>query len=283
MRTFLFAFTLLLLVTSCGEPEDTIVQIEINENDLINIPILEESDDFVFIPPSPIEIARYFKSAGLSYDIEKLNAVSNRDKYHTKFKKALNFGIYSADLATCVLHDRIGDAQSYLEVIESLADDIGMSSIFSGDIVGKFKRNMDNSDSIQELLDDMQYNTMTYIEVNGEDDLEAIYYAGAWMEGMYLGALTLKEQDPEKIVQKLSSQIELGNKIARGLEKIEDQDPEIKDVRYSILQIVNEYNTFESVINLTMEDIDFGRIHLTQPELKAISGLIIDLRTEMIR
>jgi len=271
----------LLIFARCGGSEES-TQIHIHEEDLITVPVFEESDDFEFVPPSPLEVAGFFKNAGLTYDLANLNPASNRANYQTKFKKSVNFGVYSADLATCVLHNKINDAQVYLEAIEELAGDIGMNSIFTGNLIDKFKRNIHNNDSVQEILREVQYKTLEYIEDNNKDDLESIYFAGAWMEGMYLGALTLSEQDPEKIVQKLSGQISLGNKIARGLEMIEDQDPEIRELRFNVLQIVNEYNTCESVINLTAEDLDFGRIHLTQPELEAICGLIIELRSEMI-
>lgn len=282
MRFTLLAFVPFLFI-SCGETEQSDTVVVVNDNDLISMPVFEESDDFVFIPPSPLEIAGFFRNAGLPYDVNALNPPSNMEKYQTKFKKAVNFGVYSADLATCVVHNQITDAQMYLEVIDHLADEIGMSNVFEENTIEKFKRNLDNKDSIVDILTEVQIKTMEYIETNGKDDLEAIYFAGAWMEGMYLGTLTLKEQDPEKIVQQLASQIELGNKIARGLEKIEDQDPEIEEIRYSILQIVNEYNTCESVLNLTEEDKDLGRIHLTRVELDRISGLIIELRNEMIQ
>ncbi|MFT7614744.1 MAG: hypothetical protein ACI9J3_003729 [Parvicellaceae bacterium] len=281
MRTLL-PFIALLVFAGCGETEES-EKIHINEEDLITVPVFVESADFEFVPPSPLEVAGFFKNAGLKYDLAQLNPPSNQSKYLTKYKKSVNFGVYSADLATCVLHDKITDAQLYLEAIEELASDIGMNSIFTGDLIGKFKRNLDNNDSIQEILREVQYKTLEYIEDNNKDDLESIYYAGAWMEGMYLGALTLNDQDQKKIVQKLAGQIDLGNQIARGLELIEDQDPEIRELRFNVLQIVNEYNTCESVINLSGEDLDFGRIHLTQPELESICGLIIELRTEMIQ
>lgn len=244
--------------------------------------IIEESSDFAFAPPSPLEIAAFFKQAGLVYDKTILNPVSNKDGYNTKLKKSLNFGVYAADLATCVVNDQIGDAKGYLEATEYLANEIGMNNIFEESAITKFKENIGNIDSIVMILTEIQMNTIEYIELNGKDDLEIVYFAGAWIEGMYLGSLTIMEQDSGNVVQQLASQIEFGNRIVNGLKVIEDQDPEITYIRNGILEIVNAYRNCTSVKNLTDEDVDLGRLRMTKSELKEISDLIIALRNDMI-
>ena len=183
----------------------------------------------------------------------------------------------------CVVNNQISDAQGYLEAIQYLAEEIGMQNIFEQSTINKFKNNIGNADSIEGILTQIQVNTVEYIELNGKDDLEVIYFAGAWIEGMYLGTLTLMEQDSENIVQQLASQMEFGNRIAKGLESVEDQDPEIKFVRQNILEIVDYYKNCESIKNLTEEDKDLGRIELTPAELNSISALIVALRTDMIK
>jgi len=280
---FVLPALLYFVLFSCGEIEEPVNTIHIDEDVLPNPTIIEESSDFAFAPPSPLEIAAFFKQAGLTYDPAKLNPAANKDRYQTKLKKSVNFGVYATDLATCVVNNKISDAQGYLEAIQYLAEEIGMQNIFEQSTISKFKRNIGNADSIEGILTQIQVNTVEYIELNGKDDLEVIYFAGAWIEGMYLGTLTLMEQDSKNIVQQLASQIEFGNRIAKGLESIEDQDPEIKFVRENILEIVNYYKDCESVKNLTEEDIDLGRIELTSAELNSISTLIVALRTDMIK
>jgi hypothetical protein len=269
---------------ACGKDEASQHQDEtpvVDEQITENV-IIEESSDFAFAPPSPLEIAAFFKQAGLVYDQTILNPVSNKDLYQTKLKKSLNFGVYAADLATCVVNDQISDAKGYLEATEYLANEIGMSNIFEETAMTKFKENISNTDSIIMILTEIQMNTIEYIELNGKDDLEVVYFAGAWIEGMYLGSLTIMEQDSGNVVQQLASQIEFGNRIATGLEVIEDQDPEIIYIRNGILEIVNAYQNCESIKNLTDEDVDLGRLQMTKAELKEISELIVALRNDMI-
>ncbi len=274
----------LLLFAACGETEPTpTAKVQINNTELAAEQEFEESEDFAFVPPPPLEIAQFFRMAGLPFDQANLNPISNKENYQTKFKKSVNFGVYSSDVAVCVVNDQIDIAQNYLNVIEELAGEIGMNNVISEELANKFRNNMQNQDSIVDVLITVQDNLNTYIYENGKDDLQAIYYAGAWIEGMYMGALTLKQQDQQNVVQQLASQIELGIKIAKGLEAIEDQDPEIKEIRQEILKVVNEYNTCESILNTTELDKDLGRISLTQDELDKISGLIIELRNEIIQ
>ena len=284
MKKLRFVLPCVLIVAfySCGGVEEPTNTVHLDQTQLPNPTIIEESSDFAFAPPSPLEIAGFFKQAGLVYDPSNLNPASNKDNYNTKLKKSLNFGVYATDLATCVVNNQIADAQGYLEAIQHLSDEIGMQNIFEQETIEKFKRNIGNSDSIEDILTNIQMSTVEYIELNGKDDLEVIYFAGAWIEGMYLGTLTLTEQDSKNIVQQLASQIEFGNRIAKGLQSVEDQDPEIKFVRQNIDEIVEFYKNCESIKGLSEDDKDLGRIEMTDEELNSISKLIVELRTDMI-
>ena len=103
-----------LLISSCSnadsnndnEIDDSTEQNESNENNNQsdnneNEPAL--SDDYEFIPPSPLQIASIFKKAGLDYVQGLPNSVDNADNYNSKFQQSLNFGVYSSDLALYML------------------------------------------------------------------------------------------------------------------------------------------------------------------------------------
>src|SRR4051794_1185537 len=72
--------------------------------------------------PSPLEISMMIKESGSDYDNRILNSDENYSKYNSNFKKALNLGIYGADLGYINIYDKSTDALSYLTSIKSLAD-----------------------------------------------------------------------------------------------------------------------------------------------------------------
>ena len=41
----------------------------------------------------------------------------------------LNFGVYSADMAYCVMNEQSNEGRKYLDVITDLADKIGMEAV----------------------------------------------------------------------------------------------------------------------------------------------------------
>ena len=90
----------------------------------------ENEDMYNFVMPSPLQIAAIFKRAGLKYSRETTNTVDNASNYTDRVTKALNFGVYAADLSYCVLNKQPQDALKYMKTIKKLSDDLGMTSMF---------------------------------------------------------------------------------------------------------------------------------------------------------
>ena len=85
----------------------------------------ENEDMYNFVMPSPLQIAAIFKRAGLKYARETTNDIDNVSNYTDRVTKALNFGVYAADLSYCVLNKQPQDAVKYMKTIKTLSDDLG--------------------------------------------------------------------------------------------------------------------------------------------------------------
>src|ERR1051325_2178939 len=70
--------------------EDTTAKVDIDENSSAL--------------PSPLRVALMFQRSGLKYLPDLTNGVDKSTNYTTTFTRAENMGIYSADLAYCVLN-----------------------------------------------------------------------------------------------------------------------------------------------------------------------------------
>ncbi len=167
--------------------EATEEKVEVVEEEVI---IEEEEEETAqLMLPSPIQIAAMFNRSGLTYNAELTNSPDAVSNYNTKTKKFLNFGIYSADMAYAVLNDKQQAAIDYLAAIKTLSDETGMEAIFgSGDLINRFEKNIGTRDSVLRILTEIKIKTDSYLQENKDQAKTAVFFAGAWVEGMYLGA-----------------------------------------------------------------------------------------------
>lgn len=277
-----------MFLQSCGgeeeKPEENNNSNQNTQSDKTVVIEEEESDDtYSFVPPSPLQIASIFKKAGLEYDASITNDVASVEDYTEKFEQSLNFGVYTSDLAYCVKSEKYDEAGQYLKTLKDLSGKIGLETVFSDeDLLERFNNNIGNQDSIVEILIYVQENTDDYIEQNGKVELSVVYYAGAWIEGMYFGANAAKANPEDLDLGALiSEQMTIGKSIQKGLVTLNEGDLDAEDLAASIGEIVDMFENFESVKALG-EDAAFLDIYLTPEEIGMISDKIIALRTSIV-
>jgi hypothetical protein len=257
-------------------PENTVKEKE-------NLGDDEDQEKFTFVPPSPLQIASIFNKAGLVYDANLPNKVEHISNYTSKFKQSLNFGVYSSDLAYSVKNEKYDEASKYLKALKDLSGKIGLETVFaSEDLIERFNSNVGNQDSIIDILIFVQENTDDYIAQNGKVDLAVIYYSGAWVEGMYFGAVSAKgKTNNSELGALISEQMTIARSIVKGLNNMEEKDMDSDDISNSIQEIIDMFDNFESVKALG-EDAAYFDIYLTEAEVAEISNAIIELRTSII-
>lgn len=284
----IYSLLFLCLFATCNiscEPEksETKNEVQDDSSDDLNhsIEIDTMDDDYVFMPPSPIQIASILNKANMKYEEGLANNISNAKLYSTKFKQSINFGVYACDLAYCVTNDKYEEASKYLKVSKDLAAKIGMESIFLSDnLVDRFEANVGNQDSIMSILFHVQMLTDDYIYDNDLTDLSVIYFTGAWVEGMNIGTHTMLGNDDHKISVLLSEQMTIARSIIRGLRAVKSQSEDLVDLTDHIEEVVNAYNNLWSV-KQEGENIEYLDVELKHEEVISISEMILELREEI--
>ncbi|MDC0338436.1 hypothetical protein OAN33_02745 [Flavobacteriales bacterium] len=275
----------LIIPISCGESiEKQEVHLpEISQDEIGEAIYNEVSADYEFIPPSTLQVASIFKKAGLNYDLKLTNPTTRINDYSTTLSQSLAFGVYSSDLAYSVIHEKYDEASSLLKTLRTLGSKIGLETIFnSSGLIEQFEANVTNQDSIIDILILLQENTDDYIEENGKQDLSVIYYTGAWIEGIYMGANTVMNDQEKRVGVLISEQMTLGEILVKGLKNIEDQNDDITDLIYDIQDLVDTYYKLESVSTLG-EEAAYIDIVLTKEEIILMSGKIIELRESIVQ
>lgn len=166
----------------------------------------EEVQTFYQIP-SPAEMFEFINNGKLKYKSELLNSTDNITTYSDKKGQAINFGVYSADLAYTSSFEKYQESIKFFGTIRKLANDLGISYAFDEALVSRIQNNMSNADSLVIISSDSYLKIIEFLEGNEQGKTLALIAAGGWLESLYLvlNLVDLNTAD-EKMKQKISDQ-----------------------------------------------------------------------------
>jgi len=193
-----------LLTTGCGG-DDTANTDELPPVDSTQTTILNINGE-IFSIPSPIQTAFLIKNSGAAYSKEVLNPASKSSDYSTNFSKALNLGIYGADLGYVTIYDQTQDAIGYLNSAKKLADELGVSGAFDAQTIERFQKNLGNKDSMLVLVGVAYRSSDSYLKNNDRNDVSGLVLAGGWLESLYFATNVYKTKPNEDVKRRIAEQ-----------------------------------------------------------------------------
>ena len=295
--TNLFLIPLAFGVCSCSSSSDEVNSQEAVE--LVTEELVEEAtnDNVFYQMPTPNELFAVLKNNDAPYNKEILNDVSNSGNYLTKLSKALNFGIFTADLAYATSQGSFEDAASLFEAIKSLSKDLEIENAIDQIIFERLKENLENAnaDSLFYLSNETYYSAFSYLEENDRQDVLGMIAVGGWIEGLNI-ILNLEPYSEEsEICQRIADQkLTLENLLnfVSGIEndKLTDLVSELSVIEEIFNQETensnDEFSETEAV-NSTNEDgvMVFGggnSVSLSNSQFDLLKSTVMDLRTSII-
>jgi hypothetical protein len=280
------AVSISVLLFSCGgeNSTDELSLVDTSEN-LINenLEDLFDSPELDYQLPSPLQVASIFKNSGLAYNAGATSNPETEELYTNEMKQMLNFGIYSADRAYCVLNEQSNEARKYLQVITNLAERIGMEAVFENkDLMDRFDKNIGDKDSIEILMLDIHERTEIYMDENDMQHQQAIHFAGAWTEGMYLGVYDFEHSsDKEDVGAKIAEQMSILQNIIKGLNDPKNAGIDLAWLISDMTKIQETFDSFQSVIDFFNDPLA-DELYLNKKEYDLLGTLIKDLRSKII-
>ena len=193
-----------LLTVGCGG-DDTANTDELPPVDSTQTTILNINGE-IFSIPSPIQTAFLIKNSGAAYSKEILNPASKSSDYSTNFSKALNLGIYGADLGYVTIYDQTQDAIGYLNSAKKLADELGVSGAFDAKTIERFQKNLGNKDSMLVLVGVAYRSSDSYLKNNDRNDVSGLVLAGGWLESLYFATNVYKTKPNEDVKRRIAEQ-----------------------------------------------------------------------------
>ena len=227
------------------------------ENQLIDDNAVVEEDSVsqdlgqqFFQLPSPVELFMFMWEDGAPFNEANLNSISNVDKYVDLKKKAINLGIYSADLAYCTIYDKNQETMNLFSATKRLADDLGLTEGFDQSILDRIDQNIDNSDSLYQITSDSYSKTLTFLQSQGQTQILPYIIYGGWLESIFIATQTVKKFNPEsEIAIRISDQGLLLENLKEFFQFIEAKDPKAT-------LVLNDLNELSAIFDKTLDAED---------------------------
>ena len=248
----------------------------------------------VFIAiPSPLEMANMIRATGATFNKSILNPVSSVAKYTNTLTQALNLGIYSTDLSYCSNFDQNQDAMQYMATSKKLADALGVTGALSETLIERLEKNVNNKDSLMELISESYETTDSYLKENDRASTASIIVTGAWVEGLYISCMIAKQTPKNmEIVQRIADQkMILGDLIQllesypadEALNKVTGDMKSLKTLfdNISVATTAGEIKTDEA--KGVTEIGDKTEATVSPDAIAAITQKIIDLRNSYVK
>lgn len=247
---------------------------------------IKDDNEVSYNLPSALQIAYVFKKSGANFVPNLLNDKGNTSKYNTSnYKRAVNFGIYSADLAYCLFNKKYQESKEYLKSCKEMGSYLSLDQAFESDnMAQRFDKNIAIEDSVIKIVSNVQLKTDVMFEQNKQKHITVIAFAGAWTESIYIAIEVYNKDRNKKVLASLMEQLSLSETIIKALKSHQHSEKEIPTLITAIEKINANYNSIASV-KLAMEkdeEMDFNSMSVSDNEMNLIAESVKVLRKSMI-
>ena len=242
---------------------------------------------------SPVEMAGLFKSSGAEFTQRILNNPDNVANYVTSFQRALNLGVFSADLGYINTFDKNNIVVSYLLAVKNLADGIRVGQFFDFNQLSRLATNSANLDSLMEISL-TSFNKMdSYLREQNRSNVSSLIITGAWIEGLYLSTEIVRESGSKEIADRIAEQKNIINILEIILSNYSTEAnfsellaliQELKEA-YAPVRITTELGEpqrIEKDGSLVFIQAEISTVHYTQEDLTRIMEVITKIRSKIV-
>ena len=253
MKKIIYLATALALVACGAEETTTLDPVSPKITPPTDDPDLQEKvaaiEEIFYAIPKPMEIVTIIKDAGAIFDIQLTNDPNNVGSYTEKTERALNMGVYGADVNYCSAFEATNDVIYALSCAKSLGDELGLKSVFDQNIHDRIMDNAENADSVQAIITATFWEVESKLREDNKPELAAAIMIGGWVEGLNMACGQAKiNLDNQAIIDRIAEQgvglnkvIELANLYEGKNERLRNLLADLEDLKASFDKIeVNE-------------------------------------------
>ena len=262
-----FMAMMFLILSGCNS--GTKKQENVSSPDLDPVPKEEVIMELSGYPiPDSYEITKLIYESGTPYIRSLSNSAAKASDYITHRDKVLNLGVYATDLCYATTYMMKQGTMNYLEASKILIDELGISTTFNIDYAARIEKNMDNRDSLINIVSESFGDTWNYLVQNEQDVLARLVVCGSWIEGMYITTnVASRAKDNTEILSILAKQTNSLTELVSLLESVKD----VEEVESIYKGLVKLQDVYEGVGDA-----------LTADQLESISSQIEVLRVSIV-
>ncbi len=268
VKFFIVTATVSLLMSACGsgkhddDDDDTVEIVDMG----LDSQKISAQNVFNALPARD-KIISLTAEAGAEYNPMILNDPSSVNRYSLESSKALNLGVYGADLNITGVFEQTQESMLFLKCVNILAKNLGVSKSFDEKMIDRMSANKSNRDSTLEIVSQSFKSADKYLKDNGRPGTSSLIVAGAWIEGIYLAISTAKETKNEMIVKEIYGQSESLKYLIQLLEQSKISD----DANYILTDLKQLQTVFDAKKNI-----------YTVASLSSLDKASVELRTKVI-
>lgn len=291
-RYYIFIF-LLILSFSCNTKKSK--QENLNEEiktEIDTSTILIKYNNSLFTLPSPYQAAFSVKKTNIPFQKKLLNPSDNVSNYVTNFKQALNIGVYGTDLGYLNIYDQVPDVISYFTAIKSLSKELGLDGAIQVELINRIEGNIDNKDSLLQLITGTYRDFDYYLKVNNRKDIGVLILTGGWVESVYILSQSAVQSNDRKIINRLGEQkhpldnlIEILSPYYYNSKEFTELIDSLVDLAYEFDGIIFNYTYIDTKVNENTKTTSINsksNVVISEYHLKTISNKIESIRNKIV-
>ncbi len=261
MRT-LKAFKLILLVIVFGIPAGGFYSCgnrnqekDNKQQEISDERIEQEVEEYIYPLPSTFEVTNMLNEIEASYIFDIANDPEKAGSYFTEKDRAVNLGIYIADLTYATTYNQSAEIQNYFRAIERLTRELDLTAALPDDLPDQISENINNKEALIEIVTNVFQDAYSFLNKQGRTELSYLVLAGTVYEGLYLTTHISENtfQNP-RLIETLLFQKQHINELTQLLE--EYKDSELLSETYRDVSAINDiYALEEGTTSMTKEQV----------------------------
>lgn len=152
--------------------------------------------------PTSYEVIELLNQSGAGYVFDITNSPDNIENYISYRQRAINLGVYAADLTYTTTYQKKDETAKYLDNFVQLVGDLEISTLDQA-FFESLQNNLDNKDSLIIIVKNAQDDTYKFLNETGNNELALYALTGSFVEGLYLVGATIKFADDKQPLYEL--------------------------------------------------------------------------------
>lgn len=243
IKKILFVSFIVIIMLGCQSNSNT--ESSAKRNDLFEIedaemPLTSQTNYRI---PAPIDLFLMLENSGSKFIGEVLNSPLKRVQYSSTSNRAVNFGIYSTDLAYCSVFGDFQGSLVYFNTAKDIAVDLGLYEGYGEHMAYRINNNLSNIDSLIDISTDSYFQATTFLSDQGMSDIMALMMTGCWIESIYITIESVDHFDIEDpLIERIADQQFLLENLIE-LIKIDKGSVDLNEELSLLLELQEVYDT----------------------------------------